>query len=99
MKTNTAVSTLFALAHEARLEIFRLLIRKGADGMAAGDLATHFAMPAPTMSFHLKELSNAGLITSKRESRSIIYAANYTHMQELLGFLMENCCAENGGKC
>lgn len=99
MKTKDAVSGLFALAQEARLEIFRLLVRKGAAGMAAGELAEHFGMPAPTMSFHLKELSNAGLIASRRESRSIIYAANYGHMQELLGFLMENCCADNGGKC
>jgi DNA-binding transcriptional ArsR family regulator len=99
MKIKDAVSGLFALAHEGRLEIFRLLVRKGSAGMAAGDLALHFSMPAPTMSFHLKELTNAGLIASRRESRSIIYAANYSHMQELLGFLMENCCADNGGKC
>ncbi len=99
MKTNDAVKALGGLAQESRLEIFRLLVRKGAVGMAAGDLAEHFSMPAPTMSFHLKELSNAGLIASRRESRSIIYAANYGHMQELLDFLMENCCADNGGKC
>ncbi len=99
MKTKDAVGGLFALAHETRLDIFRLLVRKGSAGMAAGDLAQHFSMPAPTMSFHLKELSNAGLIASRRESRSIIYAANYGHMQELLGFLMENCCADNGGEC
>jgi DNA-binding transcriptional ArsR family regulator len=99
MKTKDAVSGLFALAHEGRLEIFRLLVRNGSAGMAAGDLALYFSMPAPTMSFHLKELTNAGLIASRRESRSIIYAANYGHMQELLGFLTENCCADNGGKC
>jgi DNA-binding transcriptional ArsR family regulator len=99
MKTNNAVRALGALAQESRLEIFRVLVRKGAAGMAAGDLSSQFGMPPATMSFHLKELSNAGLITSRRESRSIIYAANYGHMQELLGFLMENCCADNGGKC
>jgi DNA-binding transcriptional ArsR family regulator len=99
MKTNDAVKALGGLAQESRLEIFRLLVRKGASGMAAGELAEHFSMPAPTMSFHLKELSNAGLIDSRRQSRSIIYAANYGQMQELLGFLMENCCADNGGKC
>jgi DNA-binding transcriptional ArsR family regulator len=99
MKTKDAVSALFALAHEARLDIFKLLVRKGKTGMASGDLAEYFSMPPPTMSFHLKELSNAGLIDSRRESRSIIYAANYAHMQELLGFLMESCCADNGGKC
>jgi ArsR family transcriptional regulator len=99
MKTNDAVKALGALAQESRLEIFRLLVRKGAEGIAAGDLSSHFKMPPATMSFHLKELSNAGLIASRRESRSIIYAANYGHMQELLDFLMENCCADNGGKC
>lgn len=99
MKTKDAVTGLFALAHEARLEIYRLLVRKGSAGMAAGDLAEKFSMPAPTMSFHLKELSRAGLIVSRRESRSIIYAANYDHMEKLMGFLTENCCADNGGEC
>lgn len=99
MKTKTAANALAALAQESRLEIFRLLVRKGTAGMAAGDLSSHFGMPPATMSFHLKELSNAGLIVSRRESRSIIYSADYEQMQELLGFLMENCCADNGGKC
>lgn len=99
MKTKNAVDALAALAQESRLEIFRLLVRKGAAGMAAGDLSAHFGMPPATMSFHLKELSNADLIISRRESRSIIYSANYDRMQELLGFLMENCCADNGGEC
>ncbi|MFA6211018.1 MAG: metalloregulator ArsR/SmtB family transcription factor [Candidatus Obscuribacterales bacterium] len=102
MKTNTAVSALSALAHETRLEIFRLLVRKGQPGMAAGDLSSHFGMPAATMSFHLKELSSAGLIVSRRESRSIIYSANYEQMQQLMNFMLENCCIEddeNKGKC
>jgi ArsR family transcriptional regulator len=99
MKTNQAVGALAALAQETRLEIFRLLVRKGAAGMAAGELSDHFSMPPATMSFHLKELTNAKLITPRRESRSIIYSANYDQMQQLLGFLLENCCADNGGKC
>lgn len=99
MKTLDAVKALGALAQESRLEIFRLLVRKGDTGMAAGDLSSYFEMPPATMSFHLKELSNSGLIASRRESRSIIYAANYRHMQSLIGFLLENCCSESDGRC
>lgn len=99
MKTKSAVNALAALAQEARLEIFRLLVRKGSAGMAAGDLSSHFGMPPATMSFHLKELANAELIVSRRESRSIIYSANYEHMQNLINFLLESCCVDNGGKC
>ncbi|HEY9679388.1 MAG TPA: metalloregulator ArsR/SmtB family transcription factor [Drouetiella sp.] len=99
MKTNDAVRALGALAQDTRLDIFKLLVRKGTKGMAAGDLSAHFEIPPATMSFHLKELSNAGLIASRRESRSIIYAANYEGMQDLMAFLLENCCTDNGGKC
>ncbi len=99
MKNIDAVKALGALAQESRLEVFRLLVRKGLTGMAAGELSDHFGLPPATMSFHLKELANAGLIVSRRESRSIIYSANYGHMQSLINFLLENCCADNGGKC
>ncbi|MBX9689481.1 MAG: metalloregulator ArsR/SmtB family transcription factor [Candidatus Obscuribacterales bacterium] len=99
MKTTDAVKSLGALAQESRLEVFRLLVRKGPAGMAAGELSEHFASPPATMSFHLKELTNAGLISARRESRSIIYSANYGHMQKLIDFLLENCCADNGGRC
>ena len=99
MKTSEAVGALAALAQETRLEIFRLLVRKGEFGLAAGELSEHFGIPPATMSFHLKELTGAGLLNSRRESRSIIYSANYKEMQELLGFLLENCCADAGGKC
>lgn len=99
MKSEDAVKVLGALAQESRLEVFRLLVRKGSAGMAAGELSDHFGLPPATMSFHLKELTNAGLITSRRESRSIIYSANYKNIQMLMQFLMENCCADNGGKC
>ncbi|MBP7863418.1 winged helix-turn-helix transcriptional regulator [bacterium] len=99
MKSNDAVKALSALAQESRLEVFRLLVRKGQAGMAAGEMSDHFKLPPATMSFHLKELSNAGLISSRRESRHIIYSANYAHMQMLMSFLLENCCADNGGKC
>jgi len=99
MKSKQAVTALGALAQESRLEVFRLLVRRGPDGIAAGELSEKLGIPPATMSFHLKELSSAGLITSRRESRSIIYSADYAQMQALLGFLMENCCADNGGKC
>ncbi|HEY9757419.1 MAG TPA: metalloregulator ArsR/SmtB family transcription factor [Oculatellaceae cyanobacterium] len=99
MKSLHAVETLGALAQESRLEVFRLLVRKGPTGMAAGELSERFGLPPATMSFHLKELTRAGLIISRRESRSIIYSANYEHMQELIDFLLENCCIDNGGKC
>lgn len=99
MKSSDAVKALAALAQDSRLDVFRLLVRKGSTGMAAGELSDHFGMPPATMSFHLKELNNAGLLASRRESRSIIYAANYKHMQALINFLLENCCADDGGKC
>jgi ArsR family transcriptional regulator, arsenate/arsenite/antimonite-responsive transcriptional repressor len=99
MKGTDAVKSLGALAQESRLEVFRLLVRKGSAGMAAGELSDYFGLPPATMSFHLKELTNAGLISARRESRSIIYSANYEHMQKLINFLLENCCADNGGKC
>src|SRR5215471_7588219 len=99
MDTANAVRALGALAQASRLEVFRLLVRKGPAGMAAGELSEYLAVPPATMSFHLKELSHAGLISSRRESRSIIYSANYGHMQTLMQFLLENCCTDNGGKC
>jgi ArsR family transcriptional regulator, arsenate/arsenite/antimonite-responsive transcriptional repressor len=99
MKTSEAVLVLSALAQESRLEVFRLLVRRGTEGMAAGQLSERLGVPPATMSFHLKELSAAGLIVSRRESRSIIYSANCARMQEVLAFLMENCCSESGGEC
>ena len=99
MKSKEAVTALGALAQESRLEVFRLLVRRGPSGMAPGELCERLGIPPATMSFHLKELTNAGLISSRRESRSLIYSADFARMQELLGFLMENCCGDNGGKC
>lgn len=99
MESKEAVVVLGALAQESRLEVFRLLVRRGPSGMSPGELCERLGVPPATMSFHLKELTNAGLITSRRESRSLIYSAEFGRMKELLGFLMENCCADNGGKC
>src|SRR5277367_3044069 len=91
MKKSTAVTALSALAQETRLEIFRLLVQKGPDGVAAGEIGDHLRLPSPTLSFHLSQLRFAGLVTSRRASRSIIYSANFKAMTELLGYLTDNC--------
>ena len=92
MKTTQAVRALAALAQESRLETFRLLVRAGTDGMPAGKIAEELEVAPATLSFHLKELSNARLIQQRREGRSIIYSLNVEAMQSLLSFLVEDCC-------
>jgi DNA-binding transcriptional ArsR family regulator len=93
MEKTDAVAALGALAHEARLDVFRLLVRAGPDGMAAGEVARATGAVLSTLSANLAVLARAGLITSRRDGRSIIYAAGYDQMRELLAFLMEDCCA------
>lgn len=93
MESTSAVTALSALAHEGRLGIFRLLVQAGADGMAAGEIARATGALPNTLSSNLNILSGAGLVTSRRDGRSIIYAAAYGQMRELLSFLMEDCCA------
>lgn len=88
----TTVKSLGALAQESRLAAFRLLVRSGDEGMAAGEIARTLSIPHNTMSSHLAILVNAGLINSRRESRSIIYSINFSGTRELLSFLMEDCC-------
>jgi len=92
MESTTAVSRLSALAQENRLAVFRLLVRAGKGGMAAGDIARNLATTPNTLSAQLAILANAGLVTSRREGRSIIYAADYDGMSALLVYLMEDCC-------
>ena len=92
MKLNEAIEALGALAQETRLAIFRLLVRQGPEGLPAGAIAERLEIPAPTMSFHLAYLSRAGLVTSRREGRSILYAADYRGMNALLTYLTEDCC-------
>jgi len=99
MESPTAVTALSALAHPARLEVFRRLVRAGSDGMAAGDIARATGSLANTLSANLNILAAAGLVTARRDGRSIIYAAGYERMRELLGFLMEDCCAGNPQIC
>ena len=93
MEINIAVKALTALAQGTRLSIFRILVQAGKEGLSAGQIAKTLDIPNATLSFHLKELTNAGLITARQESRFIYYTANISVMNELLGFLTENCCA------
>ncbi|PVM88575.1 ArsR/SmtB family transcription factor [Caulobacter endophyticus] len=92
MESKSAVNMLSALGHEGRLAIFRLLVRGGPDGVAAGDIARTLNVLPNSLSANLNILSHAGLIVSRREGRSIIYSADYDAMSGLLGFLMEDCC-------
>lgn len=87
-----AVDVLSALAHGHRLAVFRLLVTAGADGLPAGAIAREVGVLPNTLSSHLTILGHAGLITSRREGRSVIYSADYAAMRELLGFLVADCC-------
>lgn len=93
MSPSDVVSALAALAQEHRLAVFRLLVQAGEDGLAAGAIADKLSVPNSSMSFHLSQLTRAGLITQERQHRSLIYRADYAAMNELVGYLMENCCA------
>ena len=97
MKAVSAVEGLGALAQEHRLALFRLLVQAGEKGMAAGSIARELGVPNSSLSFHLTQLSNAGLILQERQHRSLIYRANYPAMNNLVAYLMENCCA--GADC
>jgi len=99
MEMNNALLALGALAQESRLNAFRLLVRSGSEGMAAGDIARKLDIPHNTLSSHLSILVNAGLIESRRESRSIIYSVDFDGTRALLSFLMEDCCQGNPELC
>jgi DNA-binding transcriptional ArsR family regulator len=99
MEPQQAIGALSALAHPGRLGIFKLLVRAGPEGMAAGDIARTTGSLANTLSANLNLLAGAGLVSSRRDGRSIIYAAGYERMSELLAFLMEDCCAGNPEIC
>ncbi|MBL0727298.1 helix-turn-helix transcriptional regulator [Piscinibacter sp. HJYY11] len=92
MEEKDVVRSLAALAHDLRLKIFRALVVVGQQGITPGTMVEHLDVPAATLSFHLKELSNAGLVTQERQGRNLIYRASFEHMNGLLGFLTENCC-------
>ncbi len=97
MDTKTVVKALAALAQETRLAIYRLLVQAGPAGMPAGLIAAKLEVPGPTLSFHLKELAHAGLVTSESKTRFIYYRAEYGAMNTLIDFLTENCC--RGSQC
>ena len=99
METKTAVKSLAALAQETRLSIFRNLVQAGPTGVAAGQLAALLGVPAATLSFHLKELANAELVTARQEGRFIYYSANYEQMAALMTFLTHNCCQGMPEEC
>ena len=92
METKNAIGALAALAQATRLDIFRLLVSQGPDGLAASAIAQILDLPNATLSFHLKELAQASLVSARQEGRFIYYTANYPAMNDLVGFLTENCC-------
>jgi len=99
MDNKLAVTQLASIAQEARLDIFRLLVQAGFDGLPAGAVSEKLKIPASTLSFHLKELSRAGLLSSRQEGRFVYYTANYDVMNSLIAYLTENCCAGQSSCC
>lgn len=97
MDSPDVIRALGALAQEHRLAAYRRLVQAGDQGMPAGALATALEVPASSLSFHLAQLANAGLVSQRRRGRSIIYAADYAAMNALMGYLTENCCGQ--GEC
>jgi DNA-binding transcriptional ArsR family regulator len=93
MKPADAVNALSALAHEHRLQVFRLLVERGPEGLAAGDIAERLGVPPSSLTFHTQALLRAGLVRQERQSRQLIYTASFDAMNDLVGFLTENCCA------
>lgn len=98
MKSTEAIIALAALAQETRLDVFRLLVQQGERGLAAGEIAASLGVLPATLTFHLKELSHAGLVRSRQDGRFIFYAADFAAMNRLLAYLTENCCGD-GTSC
>ena len=99
MEKMVALKALAALAQESRLDIYRLLVQAGPTGLPAGQIGEQLGLPSATLAFHLKELKNANLAACTRHGRSLIYAAIYPTMNELLGYLTENCCGRGTASC
>jgi ArsR family transcriptional regulator len=101
MDINKALLAFYALSQETRLKVFKILVEYGKTGTAAGTISNRLKMPHNTLSFHLSNLSHAGLVTSRKQGRSVIYAANTRAIEGLIGYLSENCCVleESNGCC
>ena len=99
MEIKSAIASLSALAHEGRLAAFRILVQAGPDGIAAGEIARRLDAPPNTLSANLKVLTHAGLLTSRREGRSIIYSAIFPALSDLVAFLMRDCCEGHCAVC
>ena len=99
VKDKEAVSLLSALASEPRLAVFRLLVKRGPQGYTPSELTQRLRVPAPTLSFHLKELTHAGLIASRRDGRNLFYSPDFDRMNSLVGFLTDSCCSLADDKC
>ena len=99
MEKTHAVAALAALAQDTRLDVFRLLVQVGAEGLPAGAIGERLDLPSATLSFHLNQLRHAGLVTFRREGRSLIYVAEYCAMNALLAYLTENCCQGDPSVC
>lgn len=99
MSATEVVAALSALGQETRLEVFRLLVQRGPNGLAAGAIAQALDLPPSSLTFHLQQLTHAGLITQRRLSRQIIYAADFAAMNTIMGYLTENCCGGNTALC
>ena len=99
MKAKYVIEALGALAHEHRLALYRLLVQRGPDGLPAGHIATRLKLVPSSLTFHLQALQRAGLINQRRESRQLIYSADFDVMNKVVGYLTENCCAESTAEC
>jgi DNA-binding transcriptional ArsR family regulator len=99
MKTPAVIGALGALAHDHRLAIYRLLVQRGPDGLPAGAIGERVGLVPSSLTFHLQNLQRAGLIAQRRESRHLIYSADFAVMNGLVDYLTENCCGDSGGDC
>jgi ArsR family transcriptional regulator len=99
MDNATVIKIFASLAQETRLSLFRLLVQAGPEGLPAGRIAEQLGLPASTLSFHLKELTHAGIVNARQAGRFIYYSADYAAMSALIAFLTENCCGGNLQEC